>query len=133
MSSRHHLAQVLGERTLHNSDTKSLANEVAAYLLQTGHTNELESLMRDIMAYRAERGVVEATATSANPLSSEDLDDINDILKLEFPHAKQVAINQEQQAEVVGGVKLTLPGEQLDLTVKSQVNKFKRLTTSQGA
>lgn len=133
MSSRHHLAEVLAERTLHVSDTGALANEVAGYLLLNGQTDQLESLMRDIMAYRAERGVVEATAVSANPLSGQDVEDIKNILKAEYPHAKQFTIDQEQSPEVVGGVKLNLPGEQLDLTVKSQVNKFKRLTTSQGA
>ena len=129
-TTRHHLAQVIGERTMHVTNVKKLANEIAAYLLISGGTAELDSLMRDVMAYRAEHGVVEAEAVSVSPLSSKDISDVKNILKHEYPRAKTFTVDQHQDPAVMGGIKLDLPGEQLDLTVRAQVNKFKRLTTS---
>ena len=130
--SRHHLAEIIGERSLHVDNFKALAKEVAAYLLETGRSDELESLMRDVMAYRAAHGVVEVTTLTAHPLSDQDLVDIRAILKQEYPHAKKFTIDQQQSPEVVGGVLLSMPGEQLDLSVRGTVNKFKRLTLSGG-
>lgn len=131
-SKRHHLAEVLGERSLKATDFKTMAKVVAAYLLETGNTAQLEPLMRDIVAYRADHGVVEVEASSAHDLTSQDIKDIRMLLKAEYPASHSFSIDQSQDPNLVGGIKLSLPGQQLDLTVKAQVNKFKRLTTSGG-
>ena len=127
---RHHLAEVIGAKSLHISDFHELAKEIAAYLLETGRVSELDSLMRDIMAYRAEHGVVEATATSAHQLSEQDITDIKQILRSEYPYATSLVVDQAQDPELIGGVKLGMPGEQLDLSVRAKVNNFKHLTTA---
>lgn len=125
---RHHLAEIIGEKTLHISDSKTLVQEVAAYLLVENHVGELDSLMRDVMNYRAEKGVVEASVISAHELSETDLDDIRDILHEEYPKATTFMLDTRLDPTVVGGVQIKLPGEQLDLTVRDRLNTFKRLT-----
>jgi F0F1-type ATP synthase delta subunit len=130
MSTEHRLAEVIGARTLHTSDFHQLALELAAYLLDSGQTYELEPLMRDIMAYRAHHGVVEATTVSAHQLSTQDITDIEQILRQEYPRASSLLIDKAEDPNVIGGVKLNMPGEQLDLTVRAKVNTFKRLTTA---
>lgn len=132
-SQRHHLAATIAERTLHVSDTDELAREVAAYLLHENKVAELDSLMRDVIAYRAEHGVVEAVALSAHDLDHTDLEDIEQLLQEEYPSAKQFTVDQVKVPELIGGVKIELPGEQLDLTVRAKVNTFKRLTTGKDA
>src|SRR5574338_1177320 len=92
MISRRHLAEVIGERTLHLRDDKLLAREVAAYLLDTGQTDDLDSLIRDIMEYRAEHGIVEATAVSAHEISQTSVKDLEAILQREHPKAKTVHV-----------------------------------------
>ena len=129
-SSRHHLAQLIGDRSLKSGNFKAMAKEIAAYLMDSGHTAELDSLVRDIIAYRAEHGVVEAEAISAHELSALDIADVKAMLKHEYPQAKSFIVDQRQEPELMGGVKLDLPGEQLDLTIRAQVNKFKRITTA---
>ena len=129
-SRRHHLAQVIGQRSLKVGNFHKLAREIAAYLLDAGQTDELDSLMRDIMLYRAEHGVVEVEATTAHDLDTKDVADIRALLKKEYPQAKSFSIDRNQDTSVMGGVKLDMPGEQLDLTIRAQVNKFKRLTSS---
>jgi len=130
MIARHHLAEVIAERTLHVRDTRKLAREVAAYLLDTRQTGQLESLLRDIMEYRAQHGVVEATAISAHDLDATVIKDLQQILKDEHPKAKSTHITPRLDPSVVGGVKLQLANEQLDLTVRGRLDTFKRLTTA---
>ncbi len=132
-SVRHHLAETIGQRTLKTANLHELAKEIAAYLLHEGRVSELESLTRDIITYRAEHGVVEAYARSAHELSQADLDDIRALLHKEYPKASQFLIDEINEPEVIGGVKIELPGEQLDLTVRAKVNTFKKLTAGKEA
>jgi len=124
--SRRHLSEVIAEKTLGLPERK-LAREVAAYLMETGHTARLEPLLRDIMLWRAEHGVVEAVAVSAHELTSKVIDDIRDILHEHYPKARTILIETRLDPGVVGGVRIELAREQLDLTVQGKLNKFKRL------
>lgn len=126
--SRRHLAEVIGERTLHTKDTRELAREVAAYLLDTGQSAQLESLIRDIMEYRAQHGVVEAIAVSAHDITDATVKDVEAILKHEYPKAKSLHVIRHIDPAVVGGVRVDLANEQLDLTVRNRLDTFKRLT-----
>lgn len=128
MVSRRHLAEVIAERTLHVRDTKHLAQEVAAYLLDTHSTAQIESLIRDIMELRAQKGVVEAVAVSAHELGDEVIADIKRILKQEYPGAQSVHVIRKIDPSVVGGVRVEMANERLDLTVRDKIDTFKRLT-----
>lgn len=130
MLSRRHLAEVIGERTLKVRSTKKLARAVAAYLLDTKSTDDLESLIRDIMEYRAQHGVVEAVAISAYELNQSVMRDLEAVLKKEHPKAKSVHIMSLLDPSVLGGVRLQMANEQLDLTVKDKLDMFKRLTAN---
>ncbi len=125
---RHLLVETIGARTLNIVDAKLLAQEIAAYLLSENRVNELDSIMRDVIAYRAERGVVEAEAVSAHELTNNVKDDIKVLMKQNYPDAKSVTISERIDTNVVGGVRVVLPHEQLDLTVRSKLANFKRLT-----
>lgn len=126
--SRRHLAEVIGERTLAQDNIKQLARAIAAYLLDEGMTGDLESLIRDIMQYRLEHGFIEANIVSAHELPANVLEDVRDILGREYPKAKSVELDTELDPNVVGGVRIDLPNEQLDLTVRAKLDTFKRLT-----
>lgn len=128
IKSRHHLAAVIGERTLHVHDSKQLAREVAAYLLEEHQTASLESLLRDIMQYRADHGHVEVMAVSSHDLGGEVVSDIKQLLHQEYSTAKTVIVNPQIDNGVIGGVRIDQANEQLDLTTRAKLNKFKRLT-----
>jgi F0F1-type ATP synthase delta subunit len=128
--SRRHLAEVIGARTLKVHSTKKLAREVAAYLLDTHETDDLESLLRDVMEYRAQHGVVEAVAVSAHDLTQSIIKDIEAILKKEYPKAKHIHVISRIDPTVVGGVRVEMANEQLDLTVRDKIDTFKRLTAN---
>lgn len=128
--SRRQLAEILGERTLKVSNTKGLAKEIAAYLLETNQSASLESLLRDVMEYRAAHGIIEATATSAYDIDDRVVADIKDILKAAFPEAKRISVVSRIDESVIGGVKVTLANQQLDMTVRDKLDTFKRLTAN---
>lgn len=129
---RKELAQVLGEKTLQVQDKQELAAQVAAYLVAEKRQTDLGSLLRDIMQYRLENGVVEAVAVSAHELSNAVLKDVEDVLRDRFPHAKRITIDTRIDEGLVGGVRIELPRETLDLSVRSKLNMFKRLVAEEG-
>lgn len=130
MIPRHQLAKTIAERTMQVQDDKQLAKEVAAYLLSENRTAELESVMRDIRQYRAENGIVEATAVSAHELNDKVMSDIKSLLRSAHPNAKKVIVKTELDRSVIGGVRVDMANQQLDLTVRSKLNTFKRLTSA---
>src|SRR6202165_2031602 len=111
-----------------NSAKKDLALEVAAYLLATKQVAQLESLLRDVMTIREQQGHVEATVTSAHDLSAEIRKEIEQLIKAQNPAAKTVDVQPASDTSVVGGLKIRLAHQQLDMTIRAKLNTFKRLT-----
>jgi F0F1-type ATP synthase delta subunit len=106
-----------------------LARETAAYLIVERRVSEFASLLRDIEQYRADHsGVVELTAVSAHELDTKVVDDIKSKISQAYPGAKDFIINQQLDPSVVGGVRLELANQQLDLSVRNKLNAFKQLT-----
>lgn len=128
MISRRDLAEIIGEKTLKTTNTEKLAQQIAAFLLETRKTTDLESLIRDVMEYRADHGIVEATAVSAHQLDDKAIAQIKQILLKEHPKAKKVRLNVKIDKSVVGGLRIELANEQLNLTVRDKLDDFKRLT-----
>lgn len=125
---RHHLAEIIAEKTLHITNKDDLAKEIAAYLLYEKETSGLESLIRDIMQYRADKGYLEAVVVSVSSLGDQVISDVEDLLRKEFPRAKNVVVTEKRDPGLVGGVRIDLANEQLDMSVQSKLNTFKRLT-----
>jgi len=127
---RHIIAATLAQRSLGSIDKPHFATEIAAYLIDTHRSGELESLLRDIMQYRADHGIVEVIAVSATPLQPNVKTEIETQIRQLYPQAKQVIITPEHDPIVVGGVRLQLANQQLDLSVRAKLNRFKQLTTA---
>jgi F0F1-type ATP synthase delta subunit len=125
---RHLLVEAIAARTLKESDTHKLAHEIAAYLLVEDRVDELDSIMRDVIEYRAEHGYVEATAVTTHALTTDVKRDIMAVMEQEYPAAKSIIISERLDGDVVGGVRVDLPHEQLDLTLRSKLARFRRLT-----
>jgi F0F1-type ATP synthase delta subunit len=127
---RRKIAALLAERSLApGADAKALSRTIAAYLLQYNRTGELGSLLRDVQQIRAERGIVEVIARTAHELTSATKKDIDAYVKDVYPEAKQIIISEVRDADIVGGVRLEFANQQLDLSVRGKLNRFKQLTT----
>lgn len=128
---RQELAEIIGEKTLHITDTSKLVRSIAAYIASETKAIDLDSLVRDVMQYRLEHGHVEAVAVSAHELSPAVMRDIEELLREHFPAAKRVQVDRRIDDSLVGGVRIELPHETLDLSVRSKLNLFKRLVAEE--
>lgn len=113
--------------------TKQLSREIAAYMLETRRTGELDSLLRDVMEVRASRGTVEVIAATAHAITPAVRIEIQKNIRTHFPAAKKVIVSEVHDDQVVGGVRLDLANQQLDLSVRAKLNRFKQLTTAGGS
>lgn len=132
MSSRKDLAKVIVEKSKKGS-SKAVAKSVASYLLENNQVNTLDSLLRDVQVLREADGHVEADVFTAHDLTSAELASVKDILKTEFPDAKSIQLHQIHDESVIGGLKVRTATKLLDLTVRKQLDTFKRLTTKETA
>jgi len=132
-TSRIRLATTIAQRSLRSGvSSKDLSKEIAAYLLTEGRTGELGSIIRDVMQYRADHGVVEVVAHSAFPLSDKVRAEIKSVILELYPDVKQTIISERHDEAVVAGVKIELANQQLDLSIRAKLNRFKQLTATTG-
>lgn len=126
---RRRIAQVIAARTHRDGGVqKKYAQEVAAYLLESGRVRELDSLLRDVSLDWAEQGYIEAIARSAYPISATVNSDIKAQVTKLFPKADKVVVTNVIDPSVIGGVQISIANQQLDLSVEAKLNKFKQLT-----
>src|SRR5262245_61695720 len=125
---RTRIASTIADQTLAKGTSKEYARELAAYLLAERRVGELDSVLRDVQRVWAERGYVEVLAKSAHPLTSEAKAEIVAQIKALYPKADKIVVTEVADPSAVGGVRLDLADQQLDLTVKAKLHKFKQLT-----
>lgn len=128
---RHTLAEAIAKRTLQIGDARDLSRQIAAYLLVENRVNELESILRDVMQYRADHGVLEAEVVTARSVQDHVLEEAKQLLRAAYPNAKAVHVTGHQDPSVIGGVRLAMANEQLDMTVASKLAIFKSLTAGE--
>ncbi|HUD08288.1 MAG TPA: F0F1 ATP synthase subunit delta [Candidatus Saccharimonadales bacterium] len=129
---RHTLAHLLAQKSLHQGITDDDDLQIAAYLLATNRTNEVNSLLRDIQSEWAKDGYVNITAISANPLSSTDKSDIDKLIHSLYPKSKTINLSERIDKNLIGGVRIEFARYQLDLSILGTLNRFKRLSLAQG-
>jgi F0F1-type ATP synthase delta subunit len=131
-SNRKQLAKVINNK-LENEDLKVVARQIVGYLTTTKTKNDLSSLMREVMALRAQNGVLELKLTTANELDAEKKAIVAKLIKEKFPKYDKYLINYVVNPNIVSGIKIETADKELDYTVCSKINKFKALANSVGA
>lgn len=127
---RTRIAYTIADKTLKSGSTRSLSEQIAAYLLAERRVGDLDSILRDVQADWAKSGTVEVIASSAHQLSSATEAQITAQVTKLYPAANKIIVTHVEDPELIGGVRLNLPNQQLDLSVEAKLNKFKQLTTT---
>jgi F0F1-type ATP synthase delta subunit len=122
--SRRKLAERAAGRIATGDSKKSVLRELAAYLIDTKRVREAELIVRDIEAALANKGLIVATVTSARKLSNDALHGLETFVKSEYSATKQVVLREHIDESLISGMKLELPGKQLDTSVKAKLEKL---------
>lgn len=122
--SRRNLALYVATQLVSDEDHSKLIKQLAAYLVETRRTKELELIVRDVNFYLSEVGIVKATVTSAFDLTAETKKAITAFIKKEMK-SSEVALDTLIDPSVLGGVKISLSGYELDRTVAHQLTTLK--------
>lgn len=118
--SRHQLAEAIVELSVSTAPAQ-LSRAVAAYLMSEGRTRELGSLMRDCLKIRENRGITEATVTSAFDFHQSLHKDIDQLVTHMTGQSKQVIINHQTEPAVLGGVRIRTAQLELDATLRGRL------------
>ena len=118
--SRRKIAAHAASQLASGTSVPSVVTEVAAYLIDTRRTRELDLLVRDIEGALASLGIVVADVVSVYPLG----------VQLKAGIAKLVGARSLQLREVIdpavlGGVRVSLPGQQFDGTIQRKLSALK--------
>lgn len=122
------IAKTIADRIDRSDSPQAVSREIAAYLLAERRVDDLDSVMRDLWQIRADAGVVEVVAASAHPLTDDIKQNIKSEIKRHYPDAKDISIDELFDPTIIGGVRLSLANQQLDMSVEAKLNKFKQLT-----
>jgi F-type H+-transporting ATPase subunit delta len=122
--SRQKLSRYYAKSLLGGTDKKKIAMQLAAYLIESGRTKELQMIISDIEYQMSLNGVVVANVTSAH-----NLDDIAKTALIDFVHkhtdAQHIHLKEYIDPTVLGGVKLKFTGAELDTTIARRLTTLK--------
>lgn len=122
--SRRAIAKYATDQITSGADTKKLVLQLAAYLVETRRTGELSLIIRDIQFYLSEAGSVSGVITTATALTAETKSAIEQYIKKQTG-ATTVALDSFIDPSIIGGVKVSIPGRELDATVSRSLTILK--------
>lgn len=101
-----------------------VAKQLAAYLIETRRVREADLIVRDIESALADRGVLLAGVASSRSLSDTAVKQVTAYLTAKTG-ASKVHLRQTVEPELLGGVRITTPGGELDATLRHRLNQLK--------
>lgn len=113
----------VAEAILSLSKTKSetkLAQEIAAYVVAERRSADLGAIMREVARLRNQRGITEATITTAVPATNAVRQEVKRLVG-----DKNAVINEVVDKNIIGGLRIEANDYYLDLTVRNRLNKLK--------
>ncbi|OGL21797.1 hypothetical protein A2707_00380 [Candidatus Saccharibacteria bacterium RIFCSPHIGHO2_01_FULL_45_15] len=103
---------------------RDIVRSLAAYLVDSRRLREIELIVRDIESALADRGVVVADVTTSRSLTDQAKTAIQTYIKA-TTGAKSIELRQLIDDDLIGGVKVAVPGRELDATIRHRLNLLK--------
>lgn len=119
--SRRKLAQYCADK-IKNGHSEDVVRQLAAYLLTSGRVREVDLVVRDIEAELYAHGIILATVTTARPLSEAVRHEIVALLR-----GKTVKLREAVDVNELAGIRIELPGQLYDATLRRRVESLKEL------
>lgn len=124
--SRRKLSEQYVSRLLLGVSKAQLDNELAGYLLEMRRTHELRLIVRDIEQQFADSGIVIARVQTAHELSDASRQDIERFVK-DHVEAKTVQLETSIEPNLLGGVKVSVPGREYDASLRRKLHSLTTL------
>jgi F-type H+-transporting ATPase subunit delta len=118
--SRRKIALYAADKLHAGIEPSGVIKEVAAYLVDTRRTRELDLLVRDIEGELAIRGTVVADVTTARPLTEALKKQIGTLVQ-----AKNLHVRETIDSSVLGGMRVDIPGKRFDGTLRRKLVALK--------
>jgi F-type H+-transporting ATPase subunit delta len=122
--SRRTIAKYIADQLIAEADSDTLIQQLAAYLVDTRRTKELSLIVRDIQYFMAEAGSVYGVVTTATALPAATQKAVEAYVK-QHTGANTVSLENSIDADIIGGVKISIPGRELDATIHHSLNILK--------
>lgn len=122
--SRRKLAGNVAARLAGGESQKTVLKELAAFLIDSGRKKEASLIVRDVEAMLVDAGTAIGTVISARPLTGDSLKTIEAFIKQSNARIKTVVLREQVDESLIGGVRIELPGAQLDASVKAKLEKL---------
>lgn len=108
------------------SDGKDVIPELAAYLVESRRTKEVDLLVHDIEKMLEEHGTVVARVASAYELDSKEVADIQRALSQRY-NAKEVVFVPRVETSLLGGIVVRTANDEFDGSLRRSINRLKAL------
>ena len=100
----------------HEGTLNEALRAIAAYLVESRRLRETDLVIRAIEDVLAAQGVVIAHVATARPLTTELKAAITNVVA-----AQEIHITETVDPELIGGVRIEMPGKLLDATIKRKL------------
>jgi F0F1-type ATP synthase delta subunit len=124
MIKRTELAKIINQLIIASKDQKSLAKEIAGYLVSSHQISQAEAILRNIESLRAQNGLIEATVTTAFPIDAQLAKQVKSVLQAQYPAAQQIILDNQVEPAVLSGVAIETIDKQMDQTARGKLLKL---------
>ena len=122
--SRRKIASYIAQQLIDGHSQTATIKHLAAFLIDNRRTKEVQLVVRDIEFELQNRGVILAEVTTASALTEATR---AEIVKLVGSHADpgKIQLRQFVDPDVIGGVRIDIPGKRLDATIARRLAIFR--------
>lgn len=122
--SRRQIAQYAADRL--QADDAAVLAQLAAHLVETKRTNEVDLIVRDIEDALEQRGIVIADVATARNLDAKLQHSIAQFIKA-MTDASSVHIRASTDESLIGGVRVRTPQAEYDASVQRALTKLQAM------
>ena len=118
------LARYIATELQSGKNRKEVVNLLAAYIVEHRLHGQLELILADIATNLATLGHVEATVTTARPLTDELRTELLDYVK-RVEGSSDITLNESVDPSLLGGVVIETPGKRFDASVATKLKRLR--------
>ena len=122
--SRRVVSRYIADQLVAGEKLDVLATQLGAYLLQHRRTAEIDTILRDVATHLADAGYIEAVVTTAQTLTATTEAAVQKLVK-DATGAKEVSVTGQVDESILGGVKIEIPGHEMNATIAHQLQVLK--------